>query len=156
MVYEKNLQETIIKARNPQNSANEENLIELVKSYDNSDYNIDVYLQDYITERERELNAIHIIYNETVNKKEPQIAHLEAAKIASALVNTRVVFVLTLKVLPEVEEEKYSKYVEEKRKNLYEEKKRNSWYNRNVMVGSIGKLWTAYKKFYEYNNYRVS
>ena len=58
-------------------------------------------------------------------------------------------------VLPNFEEDKYSKYVEDKKKGLYYDKSEKKWYNDFNLVGAIGELWTAYKKFFEYNGYEV-
>ena len=52
-------------------------------------------------------------------------------------------------------EDKYSRYVEDKKKGLIADKIRNKWYNDFSMVGAIGELWTAYKKFFEINSYKV-
>merc|ERR1719334_2063215 len=75
------------------------------------------------------------------------------AKIPFALITTKRVFVVTLKVLPHFEEDKYSRYVEDKKKGVFFEKTEKKWYNDFNLVGAIGSLWTAYKKFFEYNGY---
>lgn len=62
---------------------------------------------------------------------------------------------MTLKVLPNFEEDKYSRYVEDKKKGLIADKIKNKWYNDFSMVGAIGELWTAYKKFFEINSYKA-
>ena len=127
----------------------------MVESYENSDFNIEKYLFDYHTEREREINAIRIIYYETVKKHEPQIAPYKDALIPFALITKRVVFVVTLKILPVFEEQKYRQYLKEKKKDDYDENRNKRWYNNNIFVGLIGQLWRSYKKFFESNNHEV-
>ena len=153
--YEAELQQTIMEARNPKKSTNENDVRKLVESYENSDFNIEFYLFDYFTERQREINAIFIIYFETVKKNEPQIAAYKDALIPFAIVTKRVVFVATLKVLPDFNREKYKQYLKEKKQGKYEEKRKLQWYNNNRLVGSIGHLWRAYKHFFESNSQKV-
>ena len=98
LVYQKNLQKMIIEARNPLKKTNENDLAELVEFYKNSDFNFAAYVFDYFTQRKREINAIDVMYFETVHKNEPQIAPYDMAKIPFALITTKRVFVVTLKV----------------------------------------------------------
>ena len=58
-------------------------------------------------------------------------------------------------MLPRFDEEKYSLYVEDKKKGLDEEKREKHWYNNYMLIGAIGELWTAFKIFYQYNNYKL-
>ena len=100
LIYEGKLQQLIKDARNPSKpNINENDLTGLVNTYKQSDYNYGHYLYDYLTERTREIHAIGIIYFETVKKDEPQIAAYRAAKIPFALITTKIVFIVTLKVL---------------------------------------------------------
>ena len=62
---------------------------------------------------------------------------------------------LFVKVLPHFEEDKYSRYVEDKKKGVFYEKTQKRWYNDFNLVGAVGNLWTAYKKFFEFNGYKV-
>jgi hypothetical protein len=61
-----------------------------------------------------------------------------------------------LKVLPNFNKEKYSRYVEDKNKGVFAEESKKKWFNDFNLVGAIGELWTSYKKFFEYNGYKVS
>ena len=62
---------------------------------------------------------------------------------------------IVCKVLPNFEEDKYSRFVEDKKKGVFSEKSEKKWYNDFNLVGAIGELWTTYKKFFEYNSYKV-
>jgi hypothetical protein len=88
----------IIEARNPEKGAGENDLIKLVQFYEDSNFNFDDFLFDYLTQREREINSIDVLYYDTVLKNEPQIAPYNAAKIPFALITGKRVFIVTLKV----------------------------------------------------------
>jgi len=151
--YEKLLQQTIKESRNPQISTDEKDIKTLITLYENSDFHVELFLFDYLREREREINAIYTIYYETINKHEPQVT--AAGLIPSALMTKRVVFVVILKMLPAFQEEKYNQYIKDKKNGIYFEKRKKKWYNDKTLVGSIETLWRAYKVFFDSNSQKV-
>ena len=84
---------------------------------------------NYMTERMRQIGAINKFYEKTVGKETPQIGVYSEADIPRAMLSREFVFVLSVKVLPNLVEDEYEKFTIEKRTNY--------WYNNMNVVGEI-------------------
>ena len=82
-----------------------------------------------MNERMRQIGAINKFYEKTLNKDTPQIGVYTKADIPRAILSRELVFVLTVKVLPNLVEDDYLKFEMSKRKNY--------WYNNQDIVGKI-------------------
>merc|ERR1719244_2558569 len=148
--YERRLQKSIVNARNPNSQQNESAIVALMEEYQNSHFAYDKYVYPYLTERERQVKAINIFYDETLYQHEPQIADYSKADIPRAIITRPVLFLLTLYVLPNVDSEKFASYG-----NNSGDLSRCMWYNNKTKVGEIGELWRDYLNFFDDNNYKA-
>merc|ERR1719244_245012 len=148
--YERKLQKSIVNARNPNSQQNESAIVALMEEYQNSHFAYDKYVYPYLTEKERQVRAINIFYDETLYQNEPEIAVYRKADIPRAIITRLVLFLLTLNVLPNVDSEKFASYG-----NNIGRLSRFMWYNNKTKVGEIGELWRDYLNFFDYNNYEA-
>ena len=82
-----------------------------------------------MNERMRQIGAINKFYERTLDQDTPQIGVYTKADIPRAILSRELVFVLTVKVLPNLEEDDYLKFDMSKRTNY--------WYNNQSVVGEI-------------------
>ena len=64
----------------------------------------------YITERRRQVAAMNIFYEKTLNQDQPQVASYAEADIPRAMLTEPFVFVLFIGVLPDLKRDNYSNY----------------------------------------------
>ena len=151
--YENKLQRAIVGARNPENKeTNETTLLNLIADHANSKFDYNSYLNPYLREKTRQVNAINIFYTHTVLQDEPQIAVFSLAHIPNALVSHQILFILTLNILPNVTKEKFTSWKlrgQEERDNFA------TWFNNKQKVGNIGILWREFRAFFHLNKNEV-
>ena len=66
----------------------------------------------YITERFRQIKAINIFYERTLDQDEPQVAVYKEANIPRAMLTQPFVFVLYIGILPDLQSDDFSNYDE--------------------------------------------
>ena len=82
-----------------------------------------------MTERMRQIGAINKFYEKTLGKEAPQIGVYSKADIPRAMLSREFVFILSVKVLPNLVEDEYLSFNMEDRANY--------WYNNDSVVGEI-------------------
>ena len=88
-----------------------------------------IQVQNYITERKRQIGAINNFYKKTLRINTPQIGVYSNADIVVAMLNSQFIFVLSVAVLPDLNEDKYL--------NFHMDDRTNYWYNNEKVVGKI-------------------
>ena len=83
----------------------------------------------YLTERKRQVSAINTFYLKTREKNQPQVGSFMSADISKAMLSKRFVFVLTIRILPNIEEDMFEKF--------HEYNQGSNWYNNKLTVGKI-------------------
>ena len=145
------MKEIIKGARNPEDkSKNQDTLKLLVKNYKSSEYNYDVYLHSYLSQRKHQVNLINSFYTATVSQDEPQITVYSEAVVPNYLVTHQTVYILSLNILPNVSTEKFSYWLKKG-----EQERTNAWYDSKILLGKLGVLWRNFRAFYHLNKYRV-
>ena len=86
-------------------------------------------VQNYITERRRQIGAINNFYEKTLGQNTPQIGVYSNADIVRAMLNSQFIFVLYVAVLPDLNEDKFL--------NFHMDDRTNYWYNNRSVVGEI-------------------
>ena len=86
-------------------------------------------VQNYITERTRQIGAINKFYEKTLGQKIPQIGRYSKADIPRAMLESQFIFVLSIAVLPDLNEDKFLKFHMDDRTNY--------WYNNEAVLGEI-------------------
>ena len=86
-------------------------------------------VQNYITERTRQIGAINQFYEETLGQNTPQIGRYSKADIVRAMLKSQFIFVLSVAVLPDLNEDKFL--------NFHMDDRTNYWYNNEAVVGEI-------------------
>jgi len=119
------------------------NLTKIISDYEKTCFNADT-LTIYLMERTREVNALNIFYGETVNKVAPKMAQYQNADVPAALLTKKYVFVLSLHILPNIEDEKFDCSSDNGETSL-------SWYDDPKDAGQIGHLWRKYISFFNAN-----
>jgi len=147
LYYEAELQKNLIGARNPNiSSITTEEIVYLISNDTISKYNYNTHLFLYLTQRTRQVNALNIFYTQTVAQDQPQIASYSEADVPIAIITERVLFLLTLNVLPNVTEYNYTTWLPANEKNR--------WYNNRTIVGEIGDRWRDFRTFFHINEYQ--
>ena len=59
----------------------------------------------YLRERQRQVSAVNVFYDETSNLDEPQVEEYSVANVPVAMLRRPFVFVLFISVLPDLEED---------------------------------------------------
>ena len=86
-------------------------------------------VQNYITERRRQVGAINKFYERTQYQDTPQIGVYSNADIPRAVLSREFVFVLSVSVLPDLNEDTFSKFHMDDRTDY--------WYNNITTVGEM-------------------
>ena len=86
-------------------------------------------VQNYITERRRQIGAINKFFTKTLGQNTPQIGDYSKADIVRAMLKSQFIFVLYVAVLPDLNEDKYL--------NFNMDDRTNYWYNNEIVVGEI-------------------
>ena len=82
-----------------------------------------------MTERKRQIGAINKFYEKTVGQDGPQIGVYSKADIPRAILSRQFVFVLSVAVLPDLDNDDIEKYQIGNRDTY--------WYNNKSVVGKI-------------------
>ena len=78
------------------------------------------------------VSVINTIYQKTEDKDKPQLENPSHADISKAMLLNRFVFVLYLKILPDIEIENYDNFDETDEKTI-----NDKWYNNISLVGKM-------------------
>ena len=107
--------------------------------------------------------AINKFYERTINRDTPQIGVYAKADIPRAMLTRKLVFVLSVAVLPDLEKDDFYNY-------QMDEESETHWYNDVDIVGEIrldlkkiafivellfSNAWRNLRLFFQYNNYKV-
>ena len=86
----------------------------------------------YLAELRRRVSIINTFYKKSLQKDAPQLTKSSKSDISKAMLSERFVFVLSIRILPDLEEDSFEKFDE-----LNEEKINKNWYNNLNSVGKI-------------------
>merc|ERR1719308_714512 len=106
----------------------------------------------YLTERRRQVAAMNVFYDHSLNKDEPQIREYAKASIPAAMLTKPFVFVLSIGILPDLIADNYESFNPEEQASI--DRVDNYWYNREEVVGKISDALNSLKRFFDYNNYK--
>merc|ERR1712183_463928 len=120
-------------------------VIDLLTKHNEGPYSESKVL-NYMNERMRQIGAINKFYERTLDRETPQIGVYTKADIPRAILSRELVFVLSVAVLPNLEEDDYLKFDKSKTNNY--------WYNNQDIVGKISDAWKRLRDFFDYNNYK--
>jgi len=123
-------------------------LIDLISAHQASCFK-DENLYSYLSNRSREVNALNIFYAQTVNKNTPKMAEYQKALIPRALILTENVFLLSLKILSNTENEKFGYVCAQAGLT------KTPWYDDRKKIGKIGRDWRDFMAFQK-SNYNVT
>merc|ERR1719430_430066 len=126
-----------------------EALNDLIKNYTDSCFDLDSpSMFIYVQRRKREVAAINKFYQQTMRKRPgenvPIIAQFQRAQIPIALIDSKLVFILDMCIIP--------KNVQFNATNCEQnEKEEGNWYDNRTLSGIVGKQWRNYLSFVKAN-----
>ena len=82
----------------------------------------------YINERKRQISVINTFYHKTLNKDKPQVGVYTKGDIPNAILTEQFVFVLYVRVLPNLVKDNFENY---------DPSVNEQWYNKETVVGDI-------------------
>ena len=85
-----------------------------------------------MAELRRRVSIINTFYTKSLKKEAPQLAKSLKADISKAMLSERFVFVLSIRILPDLDEDTFSKFNE-----LDWERINKNWYNNLTALGKI-------------------
>ena len=86
----------------------------------------------YLAELRRRVSIINTFYRKSLQKEAPQLTKSLKADISKAMLSERFVFVLSIRILPDLDEDTFSNFNE-----LDWERINKNWYNNLTAIGKI-------------------
>ena len=86
----------------------------------------------YLAELRRRVSIINTFYKKSLQRDAPQLTKSSKSDISKAMLSERFVFVLSIRILPDLEEDSFEKFNE-----LNKEQINKNWYNNLTSVGKI-------------------
>ena len=85
-----------------------------------------------MAELRRKVSIINTFYKKSFQKDSPKLTKSSKSDISKAMLSKRFVFVLSIRILPDLHEDSFEKFDE-----LNEENINKNWYNNLTSVGKI-------------------